>query len=403
MNLAVVLESRFDRTPDGAVWTGTVFTHHFWRRYLEVFDRVIVVARVREVQSATPSWERADGKDVSFAAVPHYLGPWQYLIRVRQVRRAAKNAIAPNDAVILRVASHIASPIARLLSMVGHPYGLEVVGDPYDVFAPGAVKHPMRPFFRWWFSKQLRRQCASACAVAYVTKDALQRRYPPTAATYSTHYSDVVLQDDAFATVPRRANSDNVPGRFSLLIVGSLAQLYKAPDILISAVGACIRDGLDLDLKIVGDGKHRAEVEAHVKTLGLSDRVNFLGQLPAGESVRDQLDKADLFVLPSRTEGLPRAMIEAMARALPCIGTTVGGIPELLTCEDMVPPGDTETLAQKIREVVIDQERMARMSARNLRKAKEYHEEHLRVRRREFYRYVRERTEAWLAKDGGRR
>jgi glycosyltransferase involved in cell wall biosynthesis len=89
-------------------------------------------------------------------------------------------------------------------------------------------------------------------------------------------------------------------------------------------------------------------------------------------------------------------MIEAMARGLPCIGSTVGGFPELLPDEDMVLPGDVAALASKIREVVADPERMARMSARNLEKARQYEDECLRKRRIEFYRYVQATTELWL-------
>lgn len=183
---------------------------------------------------------------------------------------------------------------------------------------------------------------------------------------------------------------------FTLIIVGTLAQFYKAPDVLIDAVAACVREGLNLKLILVGDGKHRAELEARAATLGLGERVCFCGQLTAGDDVRKQLDQADLFVLPSHQEGLPRAMVEAMAWGLPCIGSTVGGIPELLPSEDMVPPGDVAALARKIREVVTNPKRMARMSARNLEKAKEYRDEVLRERRNVLYRYIRERTEAWL-------
>jgi glycosyltransferase involved in cell wall biosynthesis len=85
-----------------------------------------------------------------------------------------------------------------------------------------------------------------------------------------------------------------------------------------------------------------------------------------------------------------------IARSLPCIGSTVGGIPELLPSEDLVPPGDVTALASKIREVVTNPERMARMSARNLQKAKDYTDEVLSQQRNEFYRYVREMSEAWL-------
>ena len=89
-------------------------------------------------------------------------------------------------------------------------------------------------------------------------------------------------------------------------------------------------------------------------------------------------------------------MVEAMARALPCIGSNVGGIPELLPSEDMIIPGNATALAMKIREVVTDPERMVRMSARNLETAKSYTDEILDEQRACFYKYVREHTEAWL-------
>src|SRR4028118_979242 len=185
----VALEHRFDRTPDGRVWTQVAFPHSFWMRSLEVFERAIVVARVLEVASASGDWKRADGEGVSFAALPHYIGPWQYLQKAPQLQRAARNAVAPNDAVILRVSSQIATCIQPMLSQTNHPYAVEVVADPYNIFAPGAVKHPLRPFFRWWFPRGLRHQCAGAGAAAYVTERVLQCRYPPASGAFFTHYS----------------------------------------------------------------------------------------------------------------------------------------------------------------------------------------------------------------------
>lgn len=396
MNVAVVTEQRFDRTPDGFIWGGAKY--QFWIRYLAVFEHVRVVARVRTVSSVPSNWERCDGEGVSFAAVPYYLGPWQYLRQAQRIQQAVRNAVGASDAVIMRVGSQLATCLEPMLRRTGHPYGVEVVGDPYDSFSPGAVRHPLRPFFRWWATRQLQRHCAGACVSAYVTKYALQRRYPPAPKTFSTYYSDVELPEAAFVSAPRSPRLEQ--RSFTLIIVGTLAQLYKAQDVLINAVAACIQEGLDLRLVLVGDGQYRPELEARAMALGVDSRVCFLGQLPAGEVVRAQLDQADLLVLPSRQEGLPRAMIEAMARGLPCIGSTVGGIPELLPPEDMVPPGEVTALACKIQEVVTDPERMARMSIRNLEKAKEYREEVLRERRTAFYGYVRERTEAWLETRG---
>jgi glycosyltransferase involved in cell wall biosynthesis len=141
----------------------------------------------------------------------------------------------------------------------------------------------------------------------------------------------------------------------------------------------------DLHLTVIGDGRARPEFEALAASCGIAEQTVFAGQLAAGQSMRDALDRADLFVAPSRTEGLPRAMIEAMARGLPSIGSTAGGIPELLEPEDMVPPGDADALARKILDVVDDPERLQRMSACNLHRARDYLSETLAARRGEFY------------------
>jgi glycosyltransferase involved in cell wall biosynthesis len=182
-----------------------------------------------------------------------------------------------------------------------------------------------------------------------------------------------------------------------LVFVGSLEQLYKAPDVLLDAMALCLRESPSFLLTIVGEGRHLPELEQRARTLGIADRVRFAGKLGAS-AVREELDRSSLFVLPSRTEGLPRAMLEAMARGLPAIGSAVGGIPELLAAEDLVPAGDAPALARRILEVTRDPRRMDAMSERNRRKALEYREENLRPRRVAFYRHVAEATRQWLGR-----
>ena len=419
MNLLVTSETRFLATPDGAVWTESINAYSFWERYLSVFDGVKVLARVRTVASAPAGGRRADGPGVIFLRVPDYLGPWQYLARAGAVHRAVAGAVDPRDAVILRAGSHIAGCLEPALTCAAHPYGMEVVSDPYQVFAPGAVRSPMRPLFRWWFTRQLQRQCRQAAGVAYVTEAALQKRYPCSGhsvgmsdveitsdsivagpGVFTTHYSSVELNSGD--SVPWHRKPQRNTRQFRLVTVASLAQMYKAPDVLIQAVGLCAGAGLELRLHIVGDGRHRKELELLAAELGVSGRVRFVGAVPAGAAVRAELDSSDLFVLPSRTEGLPRAMVEAMARSLPCIGTAVGGIPELLPPEDLVPPGDAKALAQKIREVLSSPERMAAMSARNLARAQDYRDEVLAARRRAFFEHIRRSTATWLSTPAGR-
>ncbi|MFQ5928044.1 MAG: glycosyltransferase, partial [Terriglobia bacterium] len=161
---------------------------------------------------------------------------------------------------------------------------------PYDAYAPGAIKHLLRPLFRRWFSHRLRRQCAAACAAAYVTAEALQRRYPPGPGVFQTDYSSIELPEEAFIPKPRSQRPRQ--RRFRLITVGSLEHLYKAPDVLLGAASACVRSGLDIEVVFVGEGRQRSKLQARVRASGLEKRVWFRGQLPAGKEVRAELNIA---------------------------------------------------------------------------------------------------------------
>src|SRR3954453_16415766 len=102
MQVLVSSEHRFDRTPDGAVWTTTVNGYSFWTRYLDVFDAVRVVARVKDVTEPQPKWIRADGPQVTFDAVPHFIGPLQYVRSYRSVRWALIESARRPSAVFMR-------------------------------------------------------------------------------------------------------------------------------------------------------------------------------------------------------------------------------------------------------------------------------------------------------------
>jgi len=387
MRLVITCEHRFERLADGTVWTADVFPYAFWQPYLDVFDEVRVVARVRDVRATATdaSGARADGPRVSFYAVPYYVGPRQFIAKLFPIRRAMRQASTSDDAIILR-----GFQLARMLrSVIGdqQPYGCEVIGDPHDVFARGVVEHPLRPLFRWWYARELRRQCLRASAALYVTRDYLQSRYPSPGPMFSA--SDVQLIDEAFVAGPRRFDGATP---FRLITVGTLDQLYKGQDVAIRALAELVRRGRDVRLTFVGKGRLRPRLEALASSEGVASRIAFTGPLPAGHAVREQLDQSDLFIMPSRTEGLPRALLEAMARGLPCIASGVGGVPELLDAEDLAVPGNVSSLADAIEQAMQNPERLCRMSVRNLQRAQRYTQSRMTEVRRRFYEAVRDAT-----------
>jgi glycosyltransferase involved in cell wall biosynthesis len=146
---------------------------------------------------------------------------------------------------------------------------------------------------------------------------------------------------------------------------------------------------------MVGDGVRLPELRHLAARVGCSNRVRFLGQLATG-AVRQVFDESHLFVLPSRQEGLPRAMLEAMARALPCVASAVGGVPEIIDAECLVPVGDINALANKISMLASNRDELARQSARNLARSRDFSNERLSAKREAFLEDFRRIAEARL-------
>jgi glycosyltransferase involved in cell wall biosynthesis len=135
------------------------------------------------------------------------------------------------------------------------------------------------------------------------------------------------------------------PASARLLNVAALAE-KKGHRFLLEALAELP----DVTLDIVGGGELRGELERRAATLGVADRVRFLGERPKHE-VAELMRAADLFVLPSLAENLPVVLIEAQASGLPAVATAVGGVPELVDDEAgaLVPPADPAALATAIR------------------------------------------------------
>lgn len=373
MRITVTTEHHFARTSDGAVFSATGGREYaFWTRYLRVFDEVRVVGRVRDVRETLPDGRRVDGPGVSCIPLPDYTGPVQFLARRKELESLAAEVAIQAGAFILRIPGQVGTLVWSHLRRRQRPYAVEVVGDPYDVLQRGAVRSFLRAPARHLWRHSLRKQCSGAAVAAYVTARALQRRYPVDGAASSLQLSDVDLPEVAYASESRRYGP---AGASRLVTVGTLAQMYKGPDVLLASISMARRRGVLLEATWVGDGKHRDEMERMARAHGLSSHIRFAGQVATAVGVRACLDAADVFVLPSRQEGLPRALLEAMARGLPCVATRVGGVPELLDDEALVRPGRPAELAQVLVALCTTPSALDRLAAANLARARGYSNE----------------------------
>ena len=131
--------------------------------------------------------------------------------------------------------------------------------------------------------------------------------------------------------------------------VGNLVH-EKGPDVLIEAAARLYSSGAsDLRVLFAGRGRDEDDLRAKAVALGIGERVKFLGRLTATE-VAVCISAADVQCLPSRREGCPNVVLEALASGRPVIGSAVGGVPELLSDRNgiMIPPDDPDALAAAI-------------------------------------------------------
>jgi phosphatidyl-myo-inositol dimannoside synthase len=359
------------------------------------------LARATKSKGHENEEQRADGRRVSFRPLPDHIGPWQYLRARYQSGIIARHAINNCDAYLLRVPGIVSQVVWREIVHAKKPYALEVMGDPWEALSPGTWPHISRPIFRRIATHQLKRICTGAVAVNYVTSETLQKRYPSSKSAYAVGFSDVSLENASVPAVTikrRHQRFQELPWRCSkttssirIGFIGSFAQMYKGPDTLIHAVALC-QHHLNFELAMVGAGRYLPEMKTLSAKLGLADRVEFCGELSSGPSIFEFLDSIDLFIMPSRAEGLPRALVEAMSRGCPCIASAVGGIPELLEDTDLVPPDSPERLAKVILQVATDPNRLLAMSARNLARVAQFNPLTLKESRRVFLEEVKRRS-----------
>ena len=182
----------------------------------------------------------------------------------------------------------------------------------------------------------------------------------------STKSKSIVIRN----AIPVDENVVETSKVYDLLFAGRLEDA-KGVDVLIRAV-SILQDRFKFEVKlaILGDGSKRAHLEDLSNQLKVTDEISFFG---VQKDVKSFLAASKIFVLPSRWEGLPVVILEAMANRMPIIATPVGGIPEVI--EDgvngiLVEPENPEALAKKIYELLSDEKLRRNISEAAFEKVK---------------------------------
>jgi glycosyltransferase involved in cell wall biosynthesis len=154
---------------------------------------------------------------------------------------------------------------------------------------------------------------------------------------------------DEVVGVPADTSPADQP--FTIATLGRLVE-QKAQHLIISAVAQLLSGGFNCRAVIAGDGPLRSQLREQARRMDVADKIQFLG---FRRDIGEVLSAADVFVLPSVDEGLPMALLEAMARGLPVVATPVGAIPSVVTHERnglLIPTGSSGALASAIAGIL---------------------------------------------------
>lgn len=299
--------------------------------------------------------------------------------------RKINDQIEKVDVVIGYVPALNAEVASFLAHKAGKKYYALMVACPWDGLWNQDWKRKFAAPYRYLLNKIV---LSKADYALYVTSQFLQNRYP-TKAKLTIGLSDVVLQDTDDAVLSQRLQKISQHTDKDVYKIATIAMLnvkYKGQRYVMEALKQLKDNGFDnFEYYLIGGGDDTV-LRNLSKELGISDKVVFVGKV-THEEVFKLLDDMDIYIHPSLQEGLPRSVVEAMSRALPCIGANTGAIPELIDKNFVVKRKSVSDIVEKVL-TIINPEIMRKESMRNFSMAKNFECHHLDTLRDNFHKAI---------------
>lgn len=310
---------------------GMTLTYNFFtNKYLRYFEQIQVCTRCIDkkfIKGDISGYKRTDGKKVLVTPIQNYNDIPDAILNKKKINKELEKIINNSDVVIIRMPSVLGIFASKIAKKMQKPYLVEMVACAWDGYMNharfgGKVLAPIMYL-------NTRKCVYQAPYVIYVTEQFLQKRYPNNNKNIAC--SDVVLQTLNENILNKRINKiEKFEGlnNLKLCTVANVGLKYKGQKYILKAMKYLKCKNIYMDYFLIGNGNSNKLMKLSHK-YGISNQINFVGSL-SHDKIFKKLDEMDIYIQPSLQEGLPRALVEAMSRALPCIGTNAGGIPELL-------------------------------------------------------------------------
>ena len=298
---------------------------------VEEFDVTVAASGPGPLRDAV---EAAGARYVPLRHVRRPVSPWHDLLGVIELVRLCRrerplivHANSSKAGILGRLAARIAGVPVRIFTVHGWAF---------------AQYHGVASVLYLWLDRLARPLTTHFICVSQSTREA-----GIAARTCRPQNTSVIPNSVDVAATPRAALDGDPP---RVVSVGRL----KEPKDFVGLVRALSLAAVPFRAVIVGDGPDRPVVEQAIRAHAVADRVVLLGER---DDVAGQLAQSDVFVLASRSEGMPLSVLEAMAAGLPVVASAVGGVPELVVSGEtglLVPPDDIDALADALRALLSD-------------------------------------------------
>lgn len=348
------------------------------KRYTKVFDKLTVISRQVEIKNFEDNLTMASIENVEFIKVPDFKGIRTY-IKKYDAKKIIRKEVDNSDAVIVRLPSSIGNITVAEAKKAQKPYVIEVVACPWDGYWNyGLIGKIIAPIEYYKMKKIIK----NATDCIYVTNEFLQKRYPTKGNSVSC--SNVELTEFNSKILTKRL--DKIKNIEDKIIIGTTAAIdvkYKGQQYIIEALGELKKKGIEnYEYHLIGAGD-KSYLESIAKKNNVIEQVKFLGS-KSHQEVFDWLETIDIYAQPSRQEGLPRALIEAMSRGVPAFGARTAGIPELLEEEYIF--SNTNKNRKEIQNILLlfNEERLTEQAKRNYEESKKYDKNIIENRRTKF-------------------
>lgn len=318
-----------------------------WIAYLEVFDSITIHVRIDESKKIDDGYVLEHPR-IRFVPIPFYNGALGFLTKYFSLKSYIYGQIKdPNNFYAMWLPSQLGALVFKATKRIGAPLMVSVIGDTEDV-SKTILPKPINSIVAFFSKRVTQKIILNSDAVSYVTTKTLQKKYPACPSAITLARSDVKLP-----TVPQKKDIASYffrtgSKRISVIAVGSQQQNYKGHDLLIEAMSLLNNKKIPIQLTIVGQGILHEKLVSQAKELSLNN-ITFIKSLGSTEMVAKELQRHDVYIMPSRTEGMPKALLEALDAGVFSLGSRVGGIPEILPSNCIFEPNSASTIAEKLK------------------------------------------------------